>query len=348
MAYDFATSDGSGREYSRETYGRSVTSGSGARRPGMKPGQPTPTPTFDPQSFAQASVAPDAPRIPNLTPGSPAPGDLTQRRTASGVADDPTYLDRVYAARENPQYSPEVQAARDAGPIFSGGGPRQSAGGPGGSYAGRLEGQVKAYGDMVGQDFQRQVGSMLGDLNGIGALRSGAVTSGMNDLTTNYGRQIGNYASQTATDAARLDQQEAEFGRSLAQRGSEFDRSLALDRDRFGADDKYRYANLASENSRFDRGLAEQGRQYDAGLFQQDKQYTGDSVFRFNEAQRDEADRQIERNFRNRQYADQQNASRKRGVGKLLGGLAGGAVGFFAGGPAGAIGGAKAGSSLFG
>lgn len=344
MGYGFDTQDGSGREYSRETYGASVTSGSGARRPGMKPGQPTPTPMFDPQSFAQASVAPDAPRIPNLAPGG---GDLTQRRTAAGVADDPTYLDRVYAARENPTYSPEVQALRDAGPIFSRAGGGQ-AGGPGGSYAGRLEGQVKAYGDMVGQDFQRQVGSMLGDLNGIGALRSGATVTGMNDLTTNFGRQVGNYAAQTATDAARLDQQESEFGRGLAQRNSEFDRSLALDRDRLTSDDRYRGAELSQRGMQFDRSLSEQSRQYDAGLFQRDKEYTGDSAFRFNEAQRDEKDRDIERNFRNRQYADQQSASRKRGIGKLLGGLAGGAVGLFTGGPGGALAGAKAGSSIFG
>lgn len=364
MAYDFTTSNGDGREYTRDSYGKAVTSG-GGRRSGM---QPT-APTFDPQSFSQASVAPDAPRVPNLTATNPelyhTAGEIDANRKQYGW--DPTrgsnfgygdgvdvgslYRDAPGGQQGDVQYAPSVQALRDAGPSYGiqpGPGGAPSAGGARGNTASRLEGQVKAYGDMVGQDFKRSVGSMLGDLNGIGALRSGAVPTGINDFTTNYGRQIGNYAAQTATDAERIDQQESEFGRSLASQNRQFDESLGFERDRFGADDRYRNTALASENSRFDRGLTEQGRQFDSGLGQRDKEYTNDSAFRFNEAQRDEADRNIERNFRNRQYADQQNASRKRGIGKLLGGIAGGVGGFLTGGPGGAIAGAKTGSSIFG
>lgn len=67
---------------------------------------------------------------------------------------------------------------------------------------------VQGYGDMVGQDFRKQVGGLLGDLNSIGGLRSGGVVSGINDLTTNYARQIGDYAKMTAGQATQLGQEE--------------------------------------------------------------------------------------------------------------------------------------------
>lgn len=227
--YSFATQDGSGREYSGESYGSTV--GSGGRRSGMRPGRPQ----FQSMEGNPASVAPDAPRIPNLAPSS----------TVNGGA-------RL------------------------------------GGYAPKLEGQVKAYGDMVGQDFTKQVGSLLGDLNGIGALRSGAVQTGLNDLTTNYGRQIGNYAAQTASTAAGLNQQESEFGRDLGFRGQQ---------------------------------LGEQGREFDAS-----------DTFRRSEAARDETDKNFERNFLTQQYNDQKGASKRRGIGKLLGGALGVASNFIPGG----------------
>jgi hypothetical protein len=202
----------------------------------------------------------------------------------------------------------------------------------GGGYASRLEGQVKAYGDIVGQDFKKSVGSLLGDLNGIGALRSGAVQSGVNDLTTNYGRQIGNYAAQTATDAARLDQQEAEFGRGLASQNRQFDASLGFDRERAASDDRFRGAELGQRGSQFDRSLASQDRQFDAGMFQRDKEYTGDSAFRFNEAERGERDRAYDRSFNDRKFSAEQNAAKKKGIGQLLGGALGIASNFIPGG----------------
>lgn len=232
---NFATQDGSGREYSGNSYGSTVGSGGtrSSRGGGLRPGGPQ----FSSQGGNPASVALDAPRVPNLAPlGSPG--------------------------AETPQ------AKQGYGP--------------------KLEGQVKAYGDMVGQDFTKQVGSLLGDLNGIGALRSGAVQTGVNDLTTNYGRQIGNYASQTASTAAGLDQQEAEFGR-----------------------------NLGFQNQQ----LSEQGREFDSS-----------DAFRKSEASRDETDKQFERNFMTQQYNDQKSASKRKGIGKLLGGALGIASSFIPGG----------------
>lgn len=67
---------------------------------------------------------------------------------------------------------------------------------------------VQGYGDMVGQDFTRSVGTLLGNLNGIGGLRSGGVQSGINDFATQYGRQIGDYAKMTAADATHAGQEE--------------------------------------------------------------------------------------------------------------------------------------------
>jgi hypothetical protein len=245
--YGFATSDGSGREYTAQSYGTSVGSG-GTRRGGIGGMRDRAVGAVKAQQGGgmgamqgnPASVALDAPRIPNLAP-------------------------------------------LDAG----GGGPRGGGSQPS-SYAPRLEGQVKAYGDMVGQDFTKKVGSMLGDLNGIGALRSGAAQTGLNDLTTEYGRQIGNYASQTATDAAKLDQQESEFGRNLG-----------FQRDQFG----------------------EQQREFDSS-----------DAFRKSEAARDETDKSFERNFITNQYNDQKKASQRRGIGKVLGGIAGVASSFVPGG----------------
>jgi hypothetical protein len=67
---------------------------------------------------------------------------------------------------------------------------------------------VQGYGDMVGQDFEKQVGGLLGDLNSIGGLRSGGTVSGLSDLTTNYGRQIGNYAKMATGEAINAGQNE--------------------------------------------------------------------------------------------------------------------------------------------
>lgn len=118
---------------------------------------------------------------------------------------------------------------------------------------------VQGYGNMLGEDLRKQIGVQLGDLNSIGALRSGAVQTGVNDATAAYGRQIGNYASQATGQAV---------------------------------------------------GMAQQ-----------------------------ENDNQIERGFRDRQYNDAKKASKRRGIGQLLGGAAGMLLGPAVGAVGGAIGG---------
>lgn len=77
-----------------------------------------------------------------------------------------------------------------------------------GKFQGYAREGVEGYGAMLGEDFTKSVGGMLGDLNSIGALRSGGVVSGMNDLTTNYARQIGNVAKTATLDATSMGQSE--------------------------------------------------------------------------------------------------------------------------------------------
>lgn len=64
-----------------------------------------------------------------------------------------------------------------------------------------LQDSVKAYGDIAGQNFKTQIGTMLGNLNGIGALRSGGVQAGINQAMQTYGQQVGDYARMTSGQA---------------------------------------------------------------------------------------------------------------------------------------------------
>lgn len=57
---------------------------------------------------------------------------------------------------------------------------------------------VNAIGQGLAFDFRRELGSYLGGLNSIGALRSGAVESGANDIMRTYADRVGAAAS-TAT-----------------------------------------------------------------------------------------------------------------------------------------------------
>lgn len=60
------------------------------------------------------------------------------------------------------------------------------------------EDAIRGYGALAGEDFAKQVGSTLGGLNQVGALRSGAVSSELGNLTDRYARTIGQYALQAA------------------------------------------------------------------------------------------------------------------------------------------------------
>jgi hypothetical protein len=60
---------------------------------------------------------------------------------------------------------------------------------------------VNAIGENLAFDFRRELGSYLGGLNSTGALRSGAVESGANDIMRTYATQVGNVASQATLGA---------------------------------------------------------------------------------------------------------------------------------------------------
>jgi hypothetical protein len=239
------------------------------------------------------------------------------------------------------------------------------------AYQGALSGQVKAFGDMAGQDFEKKVGDMLGGLAGIGALRSGAAVSGTRDMMTEFGRQVGNYASMTATDGLRLaqgerdsaraaSQRDHEFGANMRQRGSEFDRQLGFDESRYARDLAQRGSefdrNLGFDESRFGRELTQRGHEFDSNLGQRESEFGRDFGQRQSEYDRNLQQRQnefrdtygldrdrfnaeqedldIERQFRDRQYNDARKASNYGAVGSALGGFfgAGGMGGRFGGG----------------
>jgi hypothetical protein len=60
---------------------------------------------------------------------------------------------------------------------------------------------VKALGEQSAFDFRRELGAYLGGLNSTGALRSGAVESGANDIMNTYSRNFASAASQATLGA---------------------------------------------------------------------------------------------------------------------------------------------------
>lgn len=60
---------------------------------------------------------------------------------------------------------------------------------------------VTGYGNSLQPQLRRTIGTTLGGLNAIGGLRSGAVPQALNDISTDYGNQIGAYADQATLSA---------------------------------------------------------------------------------------------------------------------------------------------------
>lgn len=117
------------------------------------------------------------------------------------------------------------------------------AGAAQGGWYGKLQGATTAAADGARQDFQTDVGGMLGNLNAIGGLRSGGVTAGVNNLTTNFARQVGNSAASTAVAAGQLESADMDrasadsrAGAELGFRNRELDVNSTLSRDRFTAE----------------------------------------------------------------------------------------------------------------
>ena len=161
--------------------------GSGMRRTNPNPAQTSMSPTSTTPSFGATSLAPSY-LSPSFSPAS------------TGV-----YASGASVAPKVPTYPTSI-----ANPT--------SVGAQVGQFQNFAREGVQGYGDIAGQDFRKNVGEMLGNLNSIGALRSGGVTSGLNDLTTNYGRQIGDYAKMATQAAIGQGQEQAQRERELAYR----------------------------------------------------------------------------------------------------------------------------------
>lgn len=67
-----------------------------------------------------------------------------------------------------------------------------------------LEGAVRGYGEMLRPELLQTIGSALGGLNSIGALRSGATVQALDDIGMDFASRVGQYASQTAVAGANL------------------------------------------------------------------------------------------------------------------------------------------------
>lgn len=106
---------------------------------------------------------------------------------------------RDMVARRQGEIDRERNNRLYGGPTFRGPGPK----GPGdiGPYQDLFEDSVEAYGDIAGADLRREIGSTLGGLNSIGALRSGAVPVELGEISERYADRIGNYAAMTTGDA---------------------------------------------------------------------------------------------------------------------------------------------------
>jgi len=76
---------------------------------------------------------------------------------------------------------------------------------------------VEAYGRQLQPHLMREIGTALGGLNSIGALRSGGTTVAMEDIADRYTEQIGNFAGRATMDAIGFGQQGA-FGTYDRQR----------------------------------------------------------------------------------------------------------------------------------
>lgn len=192
----FDTQDGTGREYSAASYntaqaaGGQRSSGASGGARGRYPLTPTAVgarggmsyvPTYarylDPSVRPMEQAAPEGPS----GPVGPDPATVNQRGQAITLG-----ASNYYSKKGTPGL---------LGGYFD-------------AFKNGLQGAAQGYADIAGQDFKQQVGSMLGDLNSIGALRSGGVQAGINQAMTTYGRQVGDYSNQLATQAAQLAQTE--------------------------------------------------------------------------------------------------------------------------------------------
>lgn len=152
---------------------------------------------MSPYASRYARVAGGASRRTNLTP------DQRPMMSAMPAAPMPGYAPNTGTPLPGAPASPNAAMAAPSSPYDP-----MNLDSNIGKFQGALAGGVEGYADIAGQDFRKAVGNTLGDLNSIGALRSGATVTSLNDLTTNYGRQIGDYAKMASAEGARMGQEE--------------------------------------------------------------------------------------------------------------------------------------------
>lgn len=115
---------------------------------------------------------------------------------------------------------------------------------------------VQGYGQMLGEDLQKNVGTMLGGLNRMGALRSGATEAGMGDLMSTYGRQVGAYSKMATQDAMGLGLQASQAGMDDYFQNRQMNNQETNDSfDRF-----YKQSEANRDQNNYDRELRERDR----------------------------------------------------------------------------------------
>lgn len=82
---------------------------------------------------------------------------------------------------------------------------------------------AQGYANIEGQQFQQSVGKMLGGLNSIGGLRSGAVIADTNNLMNTYAGDVSNYNAELATKAAELGEEANMANQGIQQSQQQFD-----------------------------------------------------------------------------------------------------------------------------
>lgn len=84
---------------------------------------------------------------------------------------------------------------------------------------------VEGYGEQLRPHLMREIGTALGGLNSIGALRSGASTRALHDISIDYGQQVGAFAKQATRE---------NIGYGLETARLQFERGLAKQQRRAG------------------------------------------------------------------------------------------------------------------
>lgn len=114
--------------------------------------------------------------------GGATSGPMNYWTQATGLTGNPNSANSAHLAAQGlkPIEIPQ------AGPLF---------GGYYDAINNAMQSGIQGYSDIVGQQLKQQIGQTLGGINAIGGLRSGAVPAYINQAMTNFGNQVGDYAS---------------------------------------------------------------------------------------------------------------------------------------------------------